>query len=400
MAHRYRVISADSHLEISPARWTNRVPVKYRDRAPRLVKLDHGGDGVIVENRALYVLGLAITARPYQEHRLYGMTYEGNFGSGSPEQRVREQDQDGVDAEVLFTSAGNAGFWRGIRDDAAYRAVIHAYNEFLAEEYCAFDRDRLLAMGIIPQTNVDDAVNELEYCARAGLRGVALGSFPNNQSHPTPEDDRFWEAALNLSMPLTVHVGFIGSRQGPVFRYRRQPPPDVTGFGSDPVQLLTRFGGGIAQNAIQMVIAGVFDRFPKLRIYWAETMVGWIPYFYEQVDDIYERSRHWAEREYGLEPIRRPVSEYIRDHCVWGFLKDPIGVRMRHEMGVTNTMWGSDFPHSAGNWPHSRELLDEMFAGVPAGERSQMTCGNALEFFRLDDGRAEVDAEERAAVAR
>lgn len=384
MARQYRLISADSHLEISPERWRDRVPAKYRDRAPRLIKLAHGGDGVIVEGRSLYVLGLAITGKPYQEHRLYGITYEGSPGAGTPQQRIAEQELDGVDAEVLYTSAGNAGFWRGIRDDDAYRCTIHAYNEFLAEEYCAVDRDRLIATGIVPQTNIEDAIAELEYCKKAGLKAVALGNFPSNKSFPTFEDDRFWAAAIDLQMPITVHVGFLGRGEGPVFRYKKEPPVDVTGFGTDPVRLLTRFGGGIAQNVLQLVMAGVFDRFPKLKIYWAETMIGWLGYCYEQVDDIYERSRYIAERDYALAPLKRRPSAYLKDHCIWGFLHDPFGVRYRHEAGVGNVMWGSDFPHSAGNWPHSVEVLDEMFAGVPDDERYRMTVGNAIDFFHLD----------------
>jgi hypothetical protein len=112
-------------------------------------------------------------------------------------------------------------------------------------------------------------------------------------------------------------------------------------------------------------------------------MIGWIPYFLVQLDDNYERTRHWAEKFYGLEPPPRPLSEYIRAHCWWGFLKDPIGVEMRHRIGVEHVMWGSDFPHSAGNWPHSRKLIDQMFAGVPEEERWRMTTGNAVEFFHL-----------------
>jgi len=382
MARQYAMISADSHLEIAPERWTGRVPEKWRDRAPRLVKLPSGGDGVVVENRPLYVLGLAITGRPYQEHQLYGLQYEGNFGAGSPEHRLEEQDRDGVDAEVLFTSAGNGGFWRGIKNDEAYAAVVHAYNEFLADEYCAPDRERLLAMGIIPNTSIDVSVAELGYCARAGLKGVALNGFPSGKSFPTPEDDRFWAASLELNMPLTVHVSFV-QQDGPVFRYVRVPTEEVA-FGADPVANLTRFGGGIARNAIQLVMAGVFDRFPTLRVYWAETQIGWLPHFLPQTDDNYERMRYWAEREFDLKYLPRQVSSYLRDNCVWGFLKDSFGVRARYEIGVGSVMWGSDFPHSAGDWPHSRELISEMFAGVPDGERSQMIAGNAVEFFHLD----------------
>ena len=381
MARNYRIVSADGHLEIAPERWSGRVPAKWRDRAPRRVTLAHGGDGVIIENRQLYVLGLAITARPPQEHQLYGLKYEGNFGAGGPDQRIKEQEQDGVDAEVMFTSAGNGGFWRGIRSDDAYKSVIHAYNEFLAEEYCAYDRDRLLAMAIIPgDVGVDDSIAELEYCAKSGLKGVALNSFPSGKSYPTPEDDKFWQAALEMRMPLTVHVSL--SAEGPVFKYDKDPME--VGFGADPVRVLTRFVGSVVQNAVQLVVAGVFDRFPDLRIYYAETMIGWIPYFYEQVDDIYERSRYWAERDFGLKPIERPISDYIRQHCYWGFLKDPFGMRHYDEVGADRAMWGSDFPHSAGNWPHSRQLIQEMFADVSEADRYKMLCGNAVEFFHLD----------------
>ena len=382
MARQYRIISADSHLEISPERWTPHVAAKYRDRAPHLVKLPNGGEATVIENRPVNVLGLAVTGRGYEEFKPTGVTYGGNPGTGSPEQRLKEQDQDGVDAEVLFTGPGNVRFWRGISNDEALKVVVHGYNEFLAEEYCAVARDRLLAMAVIPPTGIDDAVSEIEYCARAGLKGVMLGGFPSGRGVPTPEDDLFWAAAVDLAMPVTVHVGFI-TNERPAFLYKRRPT-EAESFGQDPVLNLTRFAGETALNAVQLILAGVFDRFPKLRIYWAETMIGWIPYFLLQLDDNYERTRHWAERFYGLESPPRPLSEYIREHCWWGFLKDPFGVEMRHRIGVERVMWGSDFPHSAGNWPYSRKLIDEMFAGVPQPELKQMVALNAVKFFHLD----------------
>jgi hypothetical protein len=140
MATKYRLFSADSHLEISPSRWTDRVPEKYRDRAPRLVKLANGGDGIIIEGRPLYVVGLAIAGKPYERHELRGVSYEGSEGAGSPEQRLKEQDKDGVDGEILYTSASNLSFWRGIKNDDAYLATVHAYNTFLAEEHSVIGR--------------------------------------------------------------------------------------------------------------------------------------------------------------------------------------------------------------------------------------------------------------------
>ncbi len=383
MASKYRIFSADSHLEISTDRWTHRVPAKYRDRAPRMVKLPDGGDGIIIEGRDVYVLGLAITGKPYEEHKLFGLTYQGSPGAGSPEERIHEQDQDGVDGEVLFTSAGNLSFWRGIKNDEAYRAVVHAYNEFLAEEYCAVDRDRLLAMAVIPSSGVDDAIAEMEYCARAGLKGIALNSFPSGKGFPTPEDDRFWAAVIDIGIPLTVHVGFLG-REGPTFKYPRTP--GEVAFGGDPIRVLTRFGGSSGLNAIQLILSGVFERFPKLKIFWAETQMGWLPYFYEQLDDVYKRSRFWIARDFGIEPLKRKPSEYIREHCWWGFIYDPIGLRLRHDINIDRIMWGNDFPHSAGDWPHSRQVIKEMFKGIPEDEQYKLLVSNAVEFFHLENG--------------
>ena len=95
----------------------------------------------------------------------------------------------------------------------AYKAAIRAYNDWLAEEYCPVAPDRLIGLGVIPWTNIDDALDELTHCAEMGLKGVMLGVYPSGKVYPTEEDDRFWAAAQEMDMPVTVHVGF--DRNGP-----------------------------------------------------------------------------------------------------------------------------------------------------------------------------------------
>jgi len=380
MASGYQLLSADSHLEISPQRWTERVPPRYRDRAPRLVKLANGGDAVLIEGKPLYVVGLAIAGKPYERHELTGVAYEGSEGAGSPEQRLNEQDQDGVDGEILYTSASNLSFWRGIKNNDAYLAVIRAYNSFLAEEYCAVNRRRLIALGALPSHSVDAAIKELEYCAKAGLKGMVLNTFPSGKSHPSWEDDRFYAAALDLNMPLSVHVA-MQLPDGPLFDYAKQP--GEVAFGGDPIRVLTRFGGNSGLNAVQLLLSGIFDRLPKLKIYWAETQVGWLPYYYEQLDDVYKRSKHWMDRYFDLKPLKYEPSAYLREHCYWGFIYDRVGLRLRDEIGVDKIMWGNDFPHSAGDWPNSRRVIDDLFADVCAEEKRKMLVDNAVDFFHL-----------------
>src|SRR5713101_1855993 len=140
MAREYRLISSDGHLEVPPERWTHRVPKQHRDRAPRTVRLPDGGDGLLIEGLPLQEANfLDLRAgRAAQQWQPFGLRVEDAAGTGSPEQRVKEQDMDGLDAEVLFPAmlAGPV-VWRNISHDEVYKAVIRAYNDWLAEEYCA-----------------------------------------------------------------------------------------------------------------------------------------------------------------------------------------------------------------------------------------------------------------------
>ena len=112
---KYKCISADSHLEIRPDRYAQRVPEKFRDRAPKVITLEDGTLAVLQEGQPLERLISNISAGlPYEERRpfdpLPGNNYENSPGTGSPEQRLREQDKDGVDAEVLFPATSDRVF--------------------------------------------------------------------------------------------------------------------------------------------------------------------------------------------------------------------------------------------------------------------------------------------------
>src|SRR5262250_2681102 len=98
------LISSDGHLEVVPERWTPRMPVRYRDQAPRTIKLPDGGDAILVEGQAPYpVPFLDLRAgRTNETWQPFGVTVEDTAGVGPPEQRIREQDMDGLHAEVLF----------------------------------------------------------------------------------------------------------------------------------------------------------------------------------------------------------------------------------------------------------------------------------------------------------
>ena len=400
MANDYRIISADSHLQIAAERWTPRIPAKYRDEAPRTVLMPNGTEATVsgIDGKPNLFTSGRLVGLPYENRTPVGGHYDTSPGSGSPEQRLREQDIDGVDGEIMFTHFGGASYYSAIKDPAASKATIHAWNEFLAEEYCAVSPQRLIGMGMLPETGVQDAIGEMEYCARAGLKGVYLSKFPNGGDVPTPEDDRFWTAGLDLDMPLAGHVSFgFGGRIS--YPYPKDVDLAEAASGVDPFSKFTQYAVRGATNALQMVFTGVFDRFPRLRFYFAETQAGWIPHFLEMLDDQYDRHIHWAARLVGMKKLDRLPSEYIREHFSWGFMRNAVGVRARHEIGVTRMMWATDFAHAESDWPESQRVIEEVFAGVPDDERRLMLGGNAIEYFHLDPTPPVERKVARAAVA-
>ncbi len=392
MPRPYRYISADSHLEIDSKHWVVRVPEKYRALAPRLVRQPDGSDAWTIGDKITRPAAAAdlYGGKGRDNHVPFNGRYEGTPGTGSAEQRVREQDQDGIDAEVLFPSQqGGPKFWRRIDDNAAYKAIVRAYNGWLAEEYCAVAPDRLIGVGILPLgCGLGEIIEELEYCAAAGFKTVALQGFPGGKAYPSDEDDRFWFRAQELKMPVSVHVDLdrAGERNGPLFKYPQEPDEVMNKLTHDLVDQVSRFGpvrGNGAVAAVQWVLSGLFDRFPTLRIFFAENQIGWIPFFLQAADVRYDRHHRWAERLLGLKPLNRPPSEYIREHCLWGFQYDRVGVELRHNIDVNHLMWGSDFPHQESDWPESLQVIDKNFAGIPDEEKHKMVCGNAMDFFRL-----------------
>ncbi len=403
------LVSSDGHLEVLPERWTARMPARLRDKAPRTIKLPDGGDALLVEGqepRPVPFVDLR-AGRTNETWQPFGLKVEETAGVGPPEQRLREQDMDGIEAEVLFPNMQlGPRLWSTIADRDAYRAAVRAYNDWLGEEYCPVSRDRLVGLGVIPWTNVDDAVAELEHCARLGLRGVTLGVFPSGKSYPTPADDRFWSAAIDARMPLTVHVGF--DRLGP-----RASEPTFEYPGADP-EMLRRLGPRklvdwvalpfwtmpAALSLAQTIMSGVFDRLPGLEIFFAETRLGWVPFWMEEADYWYERHRHWAARLLGFKPLERRPSEYVRDHVFFSVQHvERVAIELRHHIGVEHVMFATDFPHIECDWPNTRPFAERLFSGVPADEAFRIAAANTLAFFKLEDTPVGRKVLSRAAVA-
>jgi uncharacterized protein len=384
MGRQYKIVSGDGHIDLNPDVWRSRVAAKWRERAPKRVKMPNGSDAVVVDGGKPNTIGVTRSVRvAHQDMGKQVPTFENSAGTGTPEQRLHEQDLDGIECEVLFSQISSV--LRQAKEDDFYCELVRAYNEFLAEEYMAAAPDRLICMGTIPITGTVDAIKELEHCAKLGFKGVKLERYPAGKSYPTVDDDKFWAAALDLSMPLTNHSnGNMGSGRGqPDFLYPKEPGPDI--HQKDAFRFFTRFTNDCMTAPLQMAFAGIWDRFPNLQMYWAETMIGWIEYGLWQVDDHYERYIGMINDHWGLNRLERKPSEYIKRHNYWGFLHDPVGIRRRDSVGSDKLIWGTDFAHAASEWPNSTKVMEQDFAGVPENEKRAMLVDNVVKYFHLND---------------
>jgi predicted TIM-barrel fold metal-dependent hydrolase len=376
----YKLVSADAHLETPPDGWVNRLPEDIKDKAPHVVEVEGGGQGWSMDGSDPVPLGLQATGgQKYPEIRPRGLRFDSDPpppGTGGPERRVAEQEQDGVDAEVLFSSVAVAALRKSGDDDRAVVEMAKAYNDW-ASEYCSYDPDRLLGIAIMPFTGIADAVKELRRVAELpGLRGAMLLQFPAGEKWLTPDDAEFWAVAEKLNVPIVAHHKF-----GGIGSPTPMPGLNVLELAGDadrahfawlltcdlPLPTLP------IATLLQLMMSGVLDQHPNLKFHFAETGIGWLPHWLEQMEDRYDRHRFWA----GLELERRPA-QYIRDHFTFSFQEDHTGVKNRHDIGVDNICWASDFPHSVGDWPWSRETVARQLKDVPNNDRRRIQGLNVL----------------------
>ncbi len=375
MGRKYRVISGDGHVETPPDGWAAYVPAKYKDRAPRLIRLPNGADGWLVEGQPMLHNGQNIKGRgpvKFANASYFHPDGTRREGAGDAVQRLHEQDLDGIDAEVLFAPVFVARFIESIGDKDVYRSIVQAYNTWLIQDYCSVAPDRLIPNALIPISGLEHAVAELHRAKELGFRSVQLQQYPNGSGAPKSEDDQFWETALELGLALSPHLNFGG------VVWRGDPRSD-TSLWSAEAAMSQHTPAAPGATLAQMIVHGVFDRFPEMRLYFAEINCAYIPGMLYYMDRNYHEFNDWFQISLKKEP-----SEYILEHCLFGMVRDVPMLHMGHLVPLDKFAWGSDFPHSVGTFPNSERFIKEEFAGIDDETRYKILVGNMCDHLGLD----------------
>jgi len=209
----YKLISADSHIVEPPDLYTKRIEGRFRDRAPRLERLETPAgrkfDAWVIGGQQVGTLGAVMQAGQRFEDPsqidFLGMWEDVRLGAYDPQAMIKENEMDGVWGSCLQPSQGL--FWYRIPDSELLTAICRAYNDWIAE-FCKPFPDRLKGIAMLNVDDVEEASQELERCARLGLVGAFIPVSPlADKPYRHAIYDRLWWTAQDVGMPLLLHIG-------------------------------------------------------------------------------------------------------------------------------------------------------------------------------------------------
>ena len=386
---KYNRISADCHLDMPwmpPTLFTEQSKKELKDRMPFVAD---GPDGPFWTTKSGANFGLlngvgpgGAKLVPGQNKRVDIMAQTGMFEDGKigrpeartaiqrpsdPHLRVKEMERDGVDAEVIFGILGGAS---KMQDIEAANHMLEIYNDWLVDFVKPYP-DRMIGLGCIPYGDPEVAAQEVYRCAKLGLKGVELSCSWDMQPMWDPIWEPMWKACSDVQLPLHFHTF-------PTTAPQAREQMNVQVRRAAMFTGVSAFQMGLIHILAAMMGAGVFERYPNLRVSFGESGIGWIPYALDRMDFEFEdRFRDLMK----LKP-----SEYWQRQCKATFQYDVIGPKLLNTnnlMTEDTLMWGSDYPHTDGIWPESTKYIDEQFAGLSAEQIRKITCDNAAKFYNL-----------------
>lgn len=375
---KYQVISADCHIDLIwlPADlFTANASATMKDRMPYVTEGEKGPIWVSKRGAEFGLQnGMGSAGREYvpgQIQRSDRMAATGLYADGKkgirrltdPDLRIKDQDRDGVQAEVLY---GILGASQRLNDPEAATEVMRIYNEWLAG-FCKTHPDRFAGIACIPNHDVAAAVEEISRVVkRGGLRGLEIANTYDMKPLYHPDWYPLWEAADASGLPIHLHT--IGGKR-----------PDMQGLA--PLQQrqafavhITGFQLGMARILMEIIYGGVLEAYPNIKIVIGESGIGWIPYILDHMD------LEWEEQFRDLTLTMKP-SDYWHRQCKATYQSDKVGIKLLDVLGIDNVMWGSDFPHPDGVWPDSREFIENELGHLSDGVRRKIVCENAARLY-------------------
>jgi predicted TIM-barrel fold metal-dependent hydrolase len=370
------LVSVDDHLVEPPDLFDGLLPASLADRAPRVTRTEAGADVWVFEGQEIPNIGLnAVAGRPPEEYGVEPTAFdELRPGTYDVDRRVDDMNANGVLASMCFPSfpqfCGQVFAKTADRDLGL--AVLRAYNDWHIDRWCGAHPGRFIPLAVMPLWDPDRMADEVHRVAAKGCHAVTFSENPEKLGLPSFHDDHwdpFWTACADLGTVVCLHLG-------------SSSEVVITSLASPVTTMISLQPMNLIQAAADLLWSRVVRQFP-VRIALSEGGIGWIPYFLERCDYVYERHHRWTGSDFG----GRLPSEVFRERFITCFISDQVGVEQRERIGVETICWESDYPHSDSTWPESPERLAPCLAGLSQQEVSAITHENALRLFQFDPFR-------------
>jgi len=365
---RKTIISSDSHVT-EPEGTYDDIDPKFRDNRPVFIRHEALGPCFQIPDFAMPVPLSMINAagrRPEDIQNFELQMEDLEPGGWDPKARLLAQDKDGIGAEVIYPSVGMV---LCLHQDIDYKtACFQAYNRWLAQ-FCATAPDRLLGIGQAAVRTIGEGVRELEVIAQQGLRGVMIPGDPHVEDYDHPCYDPFWEASIDLGLPVSFHI--LTSKADDLATNRKSRGPKINSF----MQLVR----GNQDIMGMLCFGGVFERHPKLKVVCVEADAGWVDHFTYRMDHAYHRHRFWMQTG----AIAKPPSEYFYENIYVTYQDDFSATNRADDRTLRRVMWANDFPHSDSTWPWSQEVLRKLVGDLGQEQRDWILHDNVAELYGL-----------------
>ena len=312
---------------------------------------------------------------------------ERRYRNWDNEMRNGQQDKEGVVGEVIFPNTIPPFFPSFVlfaapptAEEYEHRlAGIRAHNRWLAD-FCSQFPERRAGIGQVFVNNLDDTLEDLEFIKENNLRGgVLLPPMPPDagwlKPYNHPRYDRLWAACEELEIPINVHGG-VGA-------------PQYAPLASSALVMVAELPFYSRRPLLFMMLSGVFERFPRLKVVLTEQGCGWMPELLKQMDMILGEIRNkkaLGELRFKDEQILpRSATDYFKQN-VWIGASMPMraDARAMQALGLDQCMWGSDFPHDEGTWPYTREHLRQVFSNWSEEDLRKILGGTAAAVYGFD----------------
>ena len=368
------LVSVDDHVVEPPDLFEGRLSKAAAARAPFIKVMDNGREVWMFEGAALPNVGLnAVAGRVPEEYGVDPLAFsEMRKGCWDIHARIDDMNANGLLGSLNFPSiTGFTGqLFYTCPDREIGLELLQAYNDWHVEEWCGTYPGRMIPLSIPPIWDAELMAAEVRRMAEKGCHAVTFSENPEKLGRPSWHSD-FWDPFLRACEEVnTVICLHIGSSSEMV----------ITSMDAPIDTMITLQPMNIVKCAADLVWSPVFRKFPRLKVALSEGGIGWVPYFLERIDYVYQHHHAWTNQDFG----DKLPSQVFNENVLTCFIDDAVGIEVRSHLNPNQIHWECDYPHSDSTWPTSPEMAMKFLGALPDAEINRITHLNAMANFTFD----------------